>query len=237
MIQLYSVAKTFSGGVEALRGINLHIKKGEFVFLVGPSGAGKTTLMRLIYRDELPSRGHVVIDGRNVERLSDARVPYLRRSVGVVFQDFKLIESRTVAENVAFALQVTGAAADEVAEKTQRVLELLGLRHKANLYPGQISAGEKQRVCIARALVNDPAILVTDEPTGNLDPELALDIMRIFMEINNRGTTVLMATHNQGLVDQFARRIVHLVAGRVIADEERVARKATWTARKGDDGT
>ncbi|MBI4860765.1 MAG: cell division ATP-binding protein FtsE [Candidatus Riflebacteria bacterium] len=226
MIQMYNVTKTYSSGVEALRGINLGIKKGEFVYLVGPSGAGKTTLMRLIYRDELPTSGHVVIDGRNIERLHESRVPYLRRSVGVVFQDFRLIETKTVFNNVAFALRVVGAPSDEVNEKTHRVLEMLGLKHKANLYPSQISAGEKQRVCIARALVNDPAILVTDEPTGNLDPELATDIMRILMEINNRGTTVLMATHNMGLVEQFARRIVHLVAGKVISDQEKVPRSA-----------
>lgn len=224
MIQLFNVTKTFTSGVEALRGVSLEIRKGEFVFLVGPSGAGKTTLMRLLYRDELPSSGHVVIDGRNIERLAQSRVPYLRRSVGVVFQDFKLIDSRTVSENVAFALRVTGAPDAEVQEKTQRALELMGLRHKANLFPPQISAGEKQRACIARALVNDPAILVTDEPTGNLDPELAMDIMRIFMEINNRGTTVLMATHNHNLVDHFGRRVVHLVAGRVISDEARTAK-------------
>jgi cell division transport system ATP-binding protein len=224
MIQLFNVTKHYASGTEALRGVSLDIRKGEFVFLVGPSGAGKTTLMRLIYRDELPSSGHVVIDGRNIERLAESRVPFLRRSVGVVFQDFKLIDSRTVAENVAFALQVTGAPAVEVREKTQRALELMGLRHKANLYPQQISAGEKQRACIARALVNDPAILITDEPTGNLDPELALDIMRIFMEINNRGTTVLMATHNHNLVEQFGRRVVHLVAGRVIADDTKTAK-------------
>ena len=226
MIQLFNVTKSYGPGAEALRGVSLDIRKGEFVFLVGPSGAGKTTLMRLVYRDELPTSGHVVIDGRNIERLSSSRVPYLRRSVGVVFQDFKLIESRTVSENVAFALRVTGAPDSEVVEKTQRALELMGLRHKANLLPNQISAGEKQRACIARALVNDPAILVTDEPTGNLDPELALDIMRIFMEINNRGTTVVMATHNLQLVEQFGRRVVHLVAGRVISDENKAAREA-----------
>jgi len=221
MIQMYNVVKAYPNGVEALRGINLAIKKGEFVFLVGPSGAGKTTLMRLVYRDELPTSGHVVIDGRNIERLHESRVPYLRRSVGVVFQDFKLIESKSIHDNVAFALRVTGAGTDEVQVKTARALDLLGLKHKATLSPSQLSAGEKQRVCIARALVNDPAILVTDEPTGNLDPELSLDIMRILVEINNRGTTVIMATHNMGLVDQFAKRVVHLVAGKVLSDQEK----------------
>jgi cell division transport system ATP-binding protein len=221
MIQMYNVAKTFPGGVEALKGINLTIKKGEFVYLVGPSGAGKTTLMRLVYRDELPSSGHVVIDGRNIERLHESKVPYLRRSVGVVFQDFKLIESKSINENIAFALRVTGAGSDEVQVKTARAIDLLGLKHKANLHPNQLSAGEKQRVCIARALVNDPAILVTDEPTGNLDPELSLDIMKILVEINNRGTTIIMATHNMRLIEQFAKRVVHLVAGKIVSDQER----------------
>lgn len=220
MIQMFDVHKTYPSGTVALQGVNLHIKKGEFVFLVGPSGAGKTTLLRLVFHDELPTTGHVIIDGRNIERLSEAKVPYLRRSIGIVLQDFKLIPHKTVAENVAFALWVTDAPEAEIGPAVDRVLHDVGLYEKRAVTPWQLSGGEQQRVCIARALVNNPAILLTDEPTGNLDPELALEIMELFTRINNRGTTVIVATHDSQLVNKMHKRVVSLVDGRVTRDCE-----------------
>ncbi len=218
MIQFFDVTKTFDNGVTALRNVSLHIRPGEFVFLTGPSGAGKSTLFSLIFREHLPSSGHIIIDGRNVERLSRAKVPYLRRTIGVVFQDFRLIERRTVYDNVAFALQVTGCPFDLIKERVMTVLEMLGLSGKANFHPTQLSGGERQRVCIARALVNDPAILLTDEPTGNLDPEISLEIMKIFLDIHRRGTTLLVATHDTRMVERFGRRVIGLSDGRIVRD-------------------
>jgi len=220
MIQMFNVEKKYDNGVQALRGIDIQIPKGEFAFLVGPSGAGKTTLLRMVTREIEPTAGHVVVDGRNIERLPLSKIPYLRRGIGVVFQDYRLIRSRSVYDNVAFALRVIGTPRDEAHEKTARILDLLGLKHKSNLCVDELSGGEKQRVCIARALVNDPAILLTDEPTGNLDPELALDVMQIFVEVNNRGTTLLVATHNMPLVERFGRRVIRIVGGRVVSDDD-----------------
>jgi len=218
MIQFFDVTKTFENGVTALRNVNTHIREGEFIFLVGPSGAGKSTFFSLITREQLPTQGHIIIDGRNIERLSRTKVPYLRRSIGVVFQDFRLIETRTVHDNVAFALQVTGCPWDEIDPKVTRVLEMLGLGERAYYYPSQLSGGERQRVCIARALVNDPAILLTDEPTGNLDPEISVEIMKIFLDINRRGTTLVVATHDHNLVERFAKRVLGLADGRLVRD-------------------
>jgi cell division transport system ATP-binding protein len=218
MIQMYHVSKVFPNETKALHDINLHIEKGEFVFMVGPSGAGKTTLMRLIFRDETPTAGSILIDGRNIERLSLGAIPYLRRSIGVVFQDFKLLPEKTAYENVAFALRVVESSASDIEEKTSKILETLGLAHRKHFLPGQLSAGEQQRVCIARALVNDPAILLTDEPTGNLDPDLSVEIMRVLLDINSRGTTVLVTTHNAGLVNRLQRRVLHLDGGKIIKD-------------------
>jgi cell division transport system ATP-binding protein len=218
LIQFFDVTKTFDNGMTALRSVNTHIREGEFIFLVGPSGAGKSTFFSLITREHLPTQGHVIIDGRNIERLSRSKVPFLRRSIGVVFQDFKLIESRTIYENVAFALQVTGCPWQKIEPKVNRVLDMLGLGQRGGSYPSQISGGERQRVCIARALVNDPAILLTDEPTGNLDPEISLEIMKIFLDINKRGTTLVVATHDVSLVERFAKRVIGLADGRLIRD-------------------
>ena len=231
MIQMFDVSKAFPNGAHALHNINLHIEKGEFVFLVGPSGAGKTTLMRLIFRDEIPSSGSILIDGRNIERLSMTAIPYLRRSIGVVFQDFKLLPDKTVAENVAFALRVVEASPDEINTRTCAILETLGLTHKISNYPGQLSAGEQQRVCIARALVNDPAILLTDEPTGNLDPELSLEIMNVLLEINSRGTTVMVATHDAQLVNRLQMRVLHLSNGSIVKD----ALRGTYEIEENDE--
>lgn len=221
MIQMYQVNKSYSPEVKALDNINLHIQKGEFVFLVGPSGAGKTTLMRLIFRDEKPTSGNILIDGRNIERLSLGAIPYLRRSIGVVFQDFKLMASKTAFENVAFALRVVEASHDEIEHKTMQVLEMMGLGHRKSALPHEMSGGEQQRICIARALVNDPAILLTDEPTGNLDPELSYEIMKVLLDIHERGTTVMVATHDASLVNRLQRRVLHLKGGRVINDSMR----------------
>lgn len=218
MIQFYDVTKTFENGVTAVKNVSVHIRPGEFVFLVGPSGAGKSTFFSLVTREHLPSKGHVIIDGRNIERLSWSKVPYLRRTIGVVFQDFKLIESRTVFENVAFALQVTGCEFDSIPGRVQSVLDMLGLTKKARFFPTQLSGGERQRVCIARALVMDPAILLTDEPTGNLDPEISLEIMKIFLDIHRRGTTLVVATHDTHLVERFGQRVIGLAEGRVVKD-------------------
>jgi cell division transport system ATP-binding protein len=220
MIQMYNVCKTYPNGVSALKDIDLHINKGEFVFLVGPSGAGKTTLMQLIFRDELPTEGNVIIDGRNINRLSISKVPYLRRSIGIVLQQFNLVPRKTVFENVAFALWVTGTGEKEIRTSTERALKDVGLYSKRDLTPFELSGGEQQRACIARAIVNNPAILLTDEPTGNLDPELSIEIMGLFERINNRGTTVLMATHDSTLVNKMSKRVIRLVDGQIVSDCE-----------------
>ncbi|PLX17127.1 MAG: cell division ATP-binding protein FtsE [Candidatus Muiribacterium halophilum] len=221
MIQMYNMSKVYSNGVRALDNLSIEIERGDFVFLIGSSGAGKSTFLKMIFREELPTEGHVIIDGRNIERLSDSKVPYLRRNIGVVFQDFKLLKSKTVYENVAFAMRVIGMKGSIVDRQTKNVLDMVGLLHKARMYPEQISGGEQQRVCIARALVNDPGILLTDEPTGNLDPDISKDIMNMLKKINLRGTTVIMATHDKNIVDTMRERVVVLKEGRIIKDTER----------------
>ncbi len=219
MIELINVSKSYQGGVDVLFNINLHIGKEEFVFIVGPSGAGKTTLMRLLYREEAPSLGRVVVDGVNVAELDERQVPYLRRNIGVVFQDYKLLPKRTVYENVAFALRVTGAPRSTIRRKVMQSLELVGMLRRANAFPDELSGGEKQRACIARAIVNNPPILLADEPTGNLDPTTSWDIVQLLDKINKRNTTVLVATHNKGIVDDMKRRVVALENGRVVRDQ------------------
>ncbi|MFH1542477.1 MAG: cell division ATP-binding protein FtsE [bacterium] len=220
MIELINVSKTYSNGVDVLLDINLHIGKEEFVFLVGPSGAGKTTLMKLFYREELSSSGKVVVDRINVADLHPDQVPYLRRNIGVVFQDYKLLSRRTVFENVAFALRVTGAQRSTIRRKVMQSLELVGMLRRANAFPHELSGGEKQRACIARAIVNNPPILLADEPTGNLDPTTSWDIIQLLDKINKRHTTVLVATHNKSIVDDMKRRVVGIEAGRIIRDQQ-----------------
>jgi cell division transport system ATP-binding protein len=221
VILLRGVSLTYPNGTLALDDVDLDIGKGTFVFLVGHSGTGKSSLLRLIYRETVPTRGQVTVDGVRVDRLRRSRVPQLRRNLGVVFQDFKLLQDKTVWENVAFALQVTGARTRDVMRQVPRVLDLVGLPHKSRMFPSELSGGEQQRAAIARALVNNPKILLCDEPTGNLDPSNTTEIMELLLRINLKGTTVVVATHNQAVVDRMRRRVVRLEAGRVIADEER----------------
>jgi cell division transport system ATP-binding protein len=221
MIQLYNLSKTYANGVVALSDVTLYIGKGEFVFLVGPSGAGKSSLMKLVIRQELPSSGQILVAGRNVSRLRGHEVPYLRRRVGFVFQDFKLLTDKTVRENVAFALEVTEATPTETRRRVPAVLELVGLLDKADVYPHELSGGQQQRVSIARGIVNNPLVLLADEPTGNLDPETSFGITELLAEINRRGTTVVMATHNREIVDRMRRRVIAVENGRVVRDEEK----------------
>lgn len=223
MIQLYNLSKTYPNGVVALSEVDLHIAKGDFVFLVGPSGAGKSSLMKLVIRQELPTSGQILVGGRNVSRLRSHEVPYLRRRVGVIFQDFKLLPDKTVCENVAFALEVTEASPEEVKRRVPAVLELVGLSDKAEVYPHELSGGQQQRVSTARAIVNNPLVLLADEPTGNLDPETSWGIMDLLEEINRRGTTIVMATHNKDIVNRMRKRVVAIEKGKIVRDEERGA--------------
>jgi len=220
MIELVNVSKSYAGGGDVLVNITLNIGKEEFVFIVGPSGAGKTTLMRLLYREELPTSGKVVVDRVNVVELENNQVPYLRRNIGVVFQDYKLLSKRTIFENVAFALRVTGAPRSAIRRKVMQALELVGMLRKANAFPDELSGGEKQRACIARAIVNNPPILLADEPTGNLDPATSWDIIQLLEKINKRNTTVVVATHNKDIVDALKKRVVVLENGRMIRDQQ-----------------
>lgn len=220
MIRLDGVTKVY-GKQAALKDVNVEIKRGEFVFLVGPSGAGKSTFTRLLYREERPTFGEVWVDGKNLNLLRPRQIPFLRRRIGVVFQDFKLLPNKTVFDNVAFALLVTEASRREIARRVPAVLEVVGLADKAGAYPHQLSGGEQQRVALARAIVNNPLLLIADEPTGNLDPRTALEIMGLLVEINRRGTTVLVATHAEHIVNTFRRRVIALRDGCIVRDEER----------------
>ncbi|HYX92328.1 MAG TPA: cell division ATP-binding protein FtsE [Myxococcaceae bacterium] len=219
MIQMFHVYKAYPGDPPALVDLNLHVRKGEFVFLTGPSGAGKSTLLKLIFLAERPTRGQILVGGLNISRLRESGVPFLRRNIGVVFQDFKLLPRRTVADNVAFTLEVLGVPRAEVRERVMRMLKRVGLEHKAHVLPPRLSGGEQQRVVIARALVNDPAILLADEPTGNLDPELTLEIMDLLCDVNVRGTTVVVATHEQTLVERYGKRTIRLERGTIASSE------------------
>lgn len=220
MIHLQNVTKNYPNGVKALSDISVRIGKGEFVFLVGPSGAGKSTLTKLLYREELPTRGQIIIDGKNVVRMRPGAVPYLRRKIGMVFQDFRLLSQKTVAENVAFALEVIGASNREIKKIVPAVLNMVGLSEKAAVFPDHLSGGEQQRVCVARAIVNNPLLIIADEPTGNLDPETSWELMNLFKEINRRGTTIIMATHAWDIVDSMKKRVVELTGGKIVRDEE-----------------
>jgi cell division transport system ATP-binding protein len=221
MISLRNVSLVYPNGVRALDNVSLEIAKGDFVFLVGHSGTGKSSLLKLLYRESIVSGGEITVDGIRVDRLRRGRIPALRRHLGVVFQDYKLLTDKTVWENVGFAMQVTGAHTRDVMRQVPRALDLVGLAHKSRMYPGELSGGEQQRAAIARALVNNPKILLCDEPTGNLDPSNTTEIMELLLRINLKGTTVLVATHNQAVVDRMRRRVVRLEDGKVVTDEER----------------
>ena len=215
MIEAYHLSKVYSRGVYALRDLSLTIEKGEFIFLTGASGAGKSTLLRLVLREDLPSEGSLKVAGRSLEELRGAEIQAYRRTIGFVFQDFRLIPRFTVFQNVAFVMRVLGVALNVQQRKTFQVLKWVGLQHRMNAYPEELSGGEQQRVAIARALVNDPQLVLADEPTGNLDPDLSLDIMNLFREINARGTTVVVATHDRELIQRVGRRYVTLDHGRI----------------------
>jgi cell division transport system ATP-binding protein len=218
VIQLFHVAKSYPGDAPVLDDITLRIEKGEFVWLTGPSGAGKSTLLKLLFCAETPSSGQILVGGRNIVRLSQHGIPYLRRNIGVVFQDFKLLGNRTVLENVGYSLEVLGFSDSEIRERSRKRLDQVGLSHKASSLPRRLSGGEQQRVAIARALVNEPTILLADEPTGNLDPGLTDSILQLLFDANARGTTVVVATHDRSLLTRYHRRTIALEKGRVVAD-------------------
>ncbi len=218
MIEFTDVTKSYTVGTHALRGVTMQIEDGEFAFLVGPSGSGKSTIIKLITGELKPTSGTVHVNGYSLERIRKREIPYLRRTVGVVFQDFRLIENRTVYDNVAFAMRVIGAREREIRDRVPYVLELVGLETKSRRHPNELSGGEQQRLAIARALVNNPSTIIADEPTGNLDPARSFEIMSLLQEINNLGTTVLVVTHEMNLVDRFSKRVIAINEGRVISD-------------------
>ncbi|MDU7338378.1 MAG: cell division ATP-binding protein FtsE [Clostridium sp.] len=218
MIEFIDVCKTYGNGTEALRGVNLKVEKGEFVFIVGSSGAGKSTFLKLITCEESPNSGEIIVNGRKLSTVKRRDVPYVRRTMGMVFQDFRLIDKMTVYDNVAFAMHVVGASQREIKKRVPYILNLVGLAEKTNCRPKELSGGEQQRVGLARALVNNPSMIIADEPTGNIDPALSFEIVGLLSEINRRGTTVLMVTHEHRLVKHFRRRVVEINDGLVVAD-------------------
>lgn len=221
MIEMKNVYKKYPNGVVAANGIDVHIKTGEFVYVVGPSGAGKSTFIKMMYREEKPTSGNIIINGVNLGHLKANKVPLLRRNIGVVFQDFKLLPTLSVYENVAFALEVTEEHPKYIKEQVMEKLDLVGLKHKARMLPTELSGGEQQRVSIARSIVNSPKVMIADEPTGNLDPDTSWEIMNIFEEINTRGTTIVMATHNKEIVNTIKHRVIAIEGGKIVRDQQR----------------
>lgn len=218
MIEFRGVHKTYDSGIKALKDVNIHIDKGEFVFIVGASGAGKSTFLKLIMREEVANAGEVIVNGYDLNRMKRRKVPFFRRTMGIVFQDFRLIPKMNVFDNVAFAMRVTGASRNEVRRRVPYVLQLVGLQDKMHSFPSELSGGEQQRVGLARALVNNPAMIIADEPTGNVDPEMSHEIVTLLSEINALGTTVLMVTHEHTLVDEFHHRVITIKDGEVVSD-------------------
>ncbi len=221
MIEMQDVWKEYSNGVNALSGVSVRIPQGEFVYVVGPSGAGKSTFIKLMYREERPTKGHIFVGGFNIEKLRERQIPIMRRHIGVVFQDYKLLQKLTVTENIAFALEVIETSRRTIQKRVAEVIELVGLKEKANMLPRELSGGEQQRVAVARALVNKPNVVVADEPTGNLDPENSWAILKLFERVNDQGTTIVMATHNRELVNAYKKRVIAIEGGRIIRDQER----------------
>lgn len=221
MIKLMNVSKTYKTGVQALNNINLTIDPGEFVYVIGPTGAGKSTFIKLLYREEVATTGKVLVAGINVSKIKTRKVPYFRRNIGVVFQNFRLLPKKTVYENVAFALEVTDTPRKLIRGKVKKTLELVGLEDKANAFPHQLSGGQQQRVAIARAIVNEPKVLIADEPTGNLDPETSIEVFNVLDRINQEGTTVLVVTHDSFIVEKFKRRTILIDHGCVTSDTSR----------------
>ena len=219
MIRLIDIEKEYDNGTKALQGVSLRIDDGEFVFLVGPSGSGKSTIIKLITAEVAPTEGRLMVNGYSLNNIRPNQVPYMRRTLGVIFQDFRLIDKKTVWENLAFVMRAVGSSNREIRRRIPYVLELVGLEQKADHYPGELSGGEQQRVAIARALVNNPSMIIADEPTGNLDPQRSLEIMTLLERINELGTTVLVVTHEKALVNRFAKRVVAIENGRIISDE------------------
>ena len=218
MIEFQNVSKTYPNGTHALQNVSLSIDKGEFVFIVGNSGAGKSTMVHLLTCEDVPTRGDVIVDGQNTKQLSRRQIPKYRRRIGIVFQDFRLIPNLNVYDNIAFSLRVVGRRRKEIKRRVARAMELVGLSHKAKAYPDQLSGGEQQRVAVARAIVNNPTLIIADEPTGNVDPSLSLEIMEMLLRINRMGITVVVVTHEQHLVDRMDQRVIRIEKGRVVTD-------------------
>lgn len=219
VLKMTDVSKVYPGGSVALQKVNIHIEPGEFVFVVGPSGAGKSTFIKMLFREVLPTTGSIFVNGVDILSLTPKEIPYMRRQLGIIFQDYRLLPDRTVYENVAFAMEVIETPRRKIKRKVLNVLDLVGLRHRADAYPNELSGGEQQRIAIARAIVNDPIMVIADEPTGNLDPETSWDIMEIFKEINAEGTTIVMATHDKEIVDAMGKRVIAIEDGNIVRDE------------------
>lgn len=219
MLEMIDVSKIYPGGSVALQDISVRIEQGEFVFIVGPSGAGKSTFFKMLFREVLPSSGKVIVNGHDLVKMKDKEIPYFRRQLGIVFQDYRLLPDRTVYDNVAFAMQVIETPYRKIKRRVNDVLDLVGLRKRAHAYPTELSGGEQQRIAIARAIVNDPILLIADEPTGNLDPETSWEIMDIFREVNKSGTTIVMATHDREIVDEMEKRVIAIEHGHIVRDD------------------